>query len=305
LNANLNSLKDRYYHWVAALGMLKEHLFFGIGIDSFGDYYRLFRLDEAIKLRGTANSGTNNAHNTFIQLGATGGLVLLLAYILFTLFIGYRAIRALKIHKEKTITSGLLSIWIAFQVQSLVSIDQIGLVVWGWASAGCLVALSYPTIDASKSVRKVAKKSKNEFELIHKLVVVTAIIPSMALAPIVFNEGKLRNQIVTMSKSQNLAELRSNGLKVVTIAAKSKGPELRLQAVNYLLQAELTDDALEISKMNNKDFPNSWESWNSTAGIYESIGQKKKAISYRQKSVDLDPLNMGIQKLLEEDKASN
>jgi len=122
--------------------MLKDNLIFGVGIDSFGDYYRNYRTIEGVAFRSTPMSGTNNAHNTLMQIGATGGLVLLIAYLALIIFTGYRAVVALRKSDDKILISGIFSIWIAFQLQSLVSIDQIGLVVWGWASAGCLVSLS-------------------------------------------------------------------------------------------------------------------------------------------------------------------
>ena len=57
--------------------------------------------------------------------------------------------------------------------------------------------------------------------------------------------------------------------------------------------------------MNVREFPNSFESWNATALFFEGIGQKNEAIYYRTKSVELDPLNAEIKKLLASDRASN
>jgi O-antigen ligase len=85
LAANLGSLKDRYYHWIAAVNMFQENILFGVGLDSFGDKYRIYREIEAIQSRGTAMFGTNNAHNTFLQLGATGGIFLLITYLALVL----------------------------------------------------------------------------------------------------------------------------------------------------------------------------------------------------------------------------
>jgi O-antigen ligase len=307
LNPNLFSLKDRFYHWVAGVNMLRDNLIFGVGIDSFGDYYRQFRVLEGVQLRGTAMSGTNNAHNVIVQIGATGGLVLLLPYLAIIVFTGYRAFVALRKSEDKLLVSGIFSIWIAFQVQSLVSIDQIGLTIWGWASAGCLVSLSY----IKPEERNSKKTSKAIVHTLHSrpklkvnsLLILIGFLPAFLLIPTIQNELILRNRLIAMASSETLESLRSNGTEVVRVASKSREPELRLKAMDYLLRAELNQDALALSIRNTIEFPNSFESWNATAEIYEQLGQKKKAIRYREKSVELDPLNDEIvEKLIQDQK---
>jgi len=305
---NSNSFKDRLYQWIAALNMMKDNLFLGVGIDSFGDYYRRYRTIEGVSLRSTAMSGTNNAHNVLMQFGATGGLVLLVPYLALLVFTGFRAVIALRTSQDKVLTSGMFSIWIAFQIQSMVSIDQIGLVVWGWASAGCLVSLS--KIKSRESVLIDSKEKKPKFVPLRKqrpnaLLVLLGLLPGIFLFPTVQNELNLKNQLVLLVGSENLETLKSNGVEVVKIASNSNEPGLRQVAIDYLLRAELTEDALKLSVKNTSDFPNSFESWNTTAEIFEKHGQKRKAIKFRIKSVELDPLNIEIKKLLEEDLASN
>jgi O-antigen ligase len=302
------SLKDRYYHWIAAVNMIREYPVFGVGIDSFGEYYRRFRVQEAIDARGTAAFGTNNAHNVFLQIGSTGGLVLLTAYLALIFFIFYRAIFALRFSQQKNLVAGLFSIWLAFQVQSLVSIDQIGLVVWGWATAGCLVSLSY--INSRPGDPKNSKDKKQKFTSLQRqkpnvMLILFGLLPAALLIPTIQNELTLRSQIVRMANSESLTLLKENGQKVLTTAARSNQPELALQTVDYLLRAELTEEALALSIKSTSKFPNSFATWNATAEIYEKMGQKSKAISYRKRTVELDPLNSEVKRLLEEDMASN
>jgi O-antigen ligase len=307
----LGSLKDRYYHWVAAINMMKDNFIFGVGIDSFGDFYRLNRVQAAIDARGTAATGTNNAHNTFLQIGATGGLILLSAYLALTFYIAYRAVRALKIQEDKALVSALISIWLAFQIQSFVSIDQIGLVVWGWILGGCIVSISFydphPSISQKKSEKNRIARDSSRVRLtrVNYLAMIVGVIPSIMLTPVLTNELELRNRIVQFAASTTQEEVDVRALPVVEAAKKSNQPELRLQAVNYLLTLGQNDAALSLTVLNNKEFPMSFESWAATAKIYEFLGEKKKAIYPRQRSVDLDPLNLEIRKLLEEDQAEN
>jgi O-antigen ligase len=307
LNPNLFSLKDRFYHWVAGVNMLRDNLIFGVGIDSFGDYYRQYRVLEGVQLRATAMSGTNNAHNVLVQIGATGGLVLLLPYLAIIVFTGCRAFVALRKSEDKLLVSGIFSIWIAFQVQSLVSIDQIGLTIWGWASAGCLVSLSFikpEERNSKKTSKAIVHRLHSRPKLkVDSLLILIGILPAFLMIPTIQNELILKNRLIAMASSETLESLRSNGTEVVRAASKSREPELRLKAMDYLLKAELNQDALALSIRNTIEFPNSFDSWNATAEIYEQLGQKKKAIRYRERSVELDPLNDAIvEKLIQDQK---
>jgi O-antigen ligase len=307
LNPSLRSLQDRFYHWLAALNMMKDNLMFGVGIDSFGDYYRNYRTIEGVNFRSTPMSGTNNAHNALMQIGATGGLVLLFAYLALIIFTGYRAVVALRKSEEKVLVSGIFSIWVAFQVQSLVSIDQIGLVIWGWASAGCLVSLSY--INSREGDPKNSKDKRQKITSLQKqkpkvILLVVGLLPAALLIPTIQNELNLRSQLIALVSSESLETLKSNGLEVVKIASNSNEPELRLIAKDYLLRAELIQEALALSIKSASEFPNSFASWNATAEIYEKLGQKSKAISYRKRTVELDPLNTEVKRLLTEDLGS-
>jgi O-antigen ligase len=310
LNPNLRSLQDRFYHWVAALNMIKDNLLFGVGIDSFGDYYRGFRVLEAIQLRGTATSSTNNAHNTIMQIGATGGLVLLFAYLALIVFTAYRAVIAFKKNDDKILVSGIFCIWIAFQIQSLVSIDQIGLVVWGWAASGCLVALSFVRLEQNKLKRAtriapVVKKSPTIRSNANSLLlIVVGLLPSILLIPTVQNEYRLREKIIELVSSSSEDALSVNAQKLYLEARKSDQPELRLQALQYLLQTKSSDLSLELATTTTEQFPNSFESWDALARIYEAKGEKEKGLGARRITLELDPLNDEIKALLEADKPS-
>jgi O-antigen ligase len=67
------SITYRGDYWRAGLRMFQDHIWFGVGLDRFGAYFREYR-DVAQVLRRGPNVGTNAAHNVFIQLGATAGI---------------------------------------------------------------------------------------------------------------------------------------------------------------------------------------------------------------------------------------
>ena len=89
------SVSVRGYYWRAGLEMLSSHPFFGIGIDRYGSYFKQYReVDYPLNVGFQLTS--SNAHNTFIQFFATGGIFLGITYLALNLFVLYRAIIGIK-----------------------------------------------------------------------------------------------------------------------------------------------------------------------------------------------------------------
>jgi O-antigen ligase len=307
LAANLSSLKDRYYHWIAAVNMFQENILFGVGLDSFGDQYRLYREIEAIQSRGTAMFGTNNAHNTFLQLGATGGIFLLITYLALVLYTGWRSIIALKRSQDKKLVGGLFTIWLVLQLQSLISIDQIGVAVWSWVVGGCLVGISKFNIETKVKHNhvKIATKDKNRKPIIFFTPVLLGGVITIALLPIVINDLNIRQRVIKLVNSSDSAKALENANSLYSEALKSPEPALRIVAIEYLLNVGANDLVLSLAQSNVKNFPNSFEAWHALAVSYEKLGQKQNATTAREMSIKLDPLNQEIKKLLENDRQSN
>ena len=308
ISGNQSSLLDRYYHWVSAIKMMNDNFFFGVGLDAFGEFYRQYRVSESIRLRGIADVGTNNAHNVFLQLGATGGVLLLLSYIMLTFFILWRAFKALKNCKDKVLVGGLLGIWLAYQIQALVSIDQIGLAVWGWISAGCLISLSYVNnnenvpkkIDVTKLDERSTKR-KPKFDLLKGSAFIIGILPLIWTTPLLVNSFTLKSHIDELVQSRTDIELHQNSVDLYKFSRSLAAPEPRIFVFDFLIKANEIDLALELSKETTKKFPQNFSAWDQLARFHETTGSKQLAINAREKTVELDPLNQEIANLLKED----
>jgi hypothetical protein len=165
-----NSVSLRGQYWLAAWNTGNSHPISGVGMDGFGDWYRRSRDVRAIELPGI-NTVVNTAHNVPLDMFAFGGWPLLLSY-LFILAISLRsAIRIIgKINGYDAIAVALITAWVCYQVQSIISINQIGLAIWGWTLSGCLIGydrhLQYlPNDDKTKSKlspRKLVQPSSTE-----------------------------------------------------------------------------------------------------------------------------------------------
>lgn len=129
-----------YMH--AGFAMTLKSPFFGIGMDSYGDWYRQMR-GEISTLRTGPDRISNTAHNLFLDISSNGGFPLLICYLLLNLFVLYSIFRMAKEIKFKDpIFLALSTTWFGYLVQSIVSINQIGVGIWGWLFGGAIIGYS-------------------------------------------------------------------------------------------------------------------------------------------------------------------
>lgn len=128
-----DSVSVRGFYWQAAINMFKNYPVAGVGLDNYGNYFKEFR-DAQYPLRFGYEITSSNAHNTFLQMFSTGGLPLGLGYCLIVAVILGVGLKNIKhsLSDQKVMSIGLLSVWVAFQSQSIISIDNIGIAIWGW-----------------------------------------------------------------------------------------------------------------------------------------------------------------------------
>jgi hypothetical protein len=151
-----------YMH--AGYAMYLKFPFTGVGMDSYGDWYREMR-GELSTTRTGPGRVSNTAHNIFLDVASNGGTLLAIGYLLI-LFLVIKSIVQL-VRRSEMFNPAILtitSVWIAYQVQALVSINQLGVGVWGWILSGALLGLEKSTSssgEGDKSTNSKTHKNKN------------------------------------------------------------------------------------------------------------------------------------------------
>lgn len=139
------SVTYRGDYWLAGWTMMINHPIFGVGMDSYGDWYRRSRTMTATLRRGP-DITSNAAHNVFLDIAASGGVPLLLIYLALMILVIVSALKILKRQSRfNPFFAGLFGGWVAFQAQSIISINQIGLAVWGWVISGLIIGYEINT----------------------------------------------------------------------------------------------------------------------------------------------------------------
>jgi len=126
-----------YMH--AGIEMLLRNPLNGVGLDAYDDWYRAER-GVVSAFRTSLNRTANSAHNITLDLGASGGFPLLTTYIGLVILVLVHLIVGLRrgMHEDHYFMAAAMS-WVAYQVQAAVSINQIGVGVWGWILGGLIV----------------------------------------------------------------------------------------------------------------------------------------------------------------------
>ena len=122
--------------------MLSDYPVTGVGIERFGDNFLLYR-DLAQAQGRNFNTFSDNAHSVPIQMFATGGLFLGIAYLLLILLGVVSSYRTLLKSQEFVSIQTLPSlIYLTTLLPCLISIDNIGNMVWTWFSLGAVFSES-------------------------------------------------------------------------------------------------------------------------------------------------------------------
>ena len=258
--------------WRTGWNITKENPIFGVGIDGYRDSYRLYR--DQITTDRAPDSTISSAHNVFLDLSSGGGITLALIYLLIVILVIVSAIKIIR--RESSFNpsfAGLFGAWVAYLAQSIISINQIGLAIWGWVLSGLIIGYEINT--RSVSDKPIDLKSSK-----FSLAVILGIISGLVIAfPLLRADAQFRSTV----KSGDVLKIEEN---------LSQWPQsvIRMNiAAQIFIDGGLSDRALVISKKAVELNPNNYESWEK---IYTNPGvneqDKSKALAQMKM---LDPLN--------------
>ena len=135
---------------------------FGVGMDSYGDWYRFAR-GEISTIRTGPDRVANTAHNIFLDISSNGGVFLGLTYVALVAFAFWCGVKTLLNKNRNDVVFKLVfSVWIAYQVQALVSINQIGVGIWGWTFTGALIGMRLLSVEGDSPTNEKPFKARSK-----------------------------------------------------------------------------------------------------------------------------------------------
>ena len=281
------SLRGEY--WRAGLTMGMDNPFTGVGFDTYGDMFRFSRSASAMIMPGPKVI-TNSAHNVNIDIFAYGGFPLVIAYL------GLLVIAAISIIKVIKRSSGydkrfipLATAWACYQAQALISINQIGLAVWGWALTGAVIGYERATRQDSVIAGESAAKSKNLKK--SKDQNTTAYLTSVAGLAI----GVVIAFPPFMADSAWRNAMKSGSAETVQkVATQWPLDSYRLANISILLeQNKYNQQAYDLAKQLTTFNPNYYDGWKIIAGI--SLPTEEEKANATKMMRKLDPRNINLE----------
>jgi hypothetical protein len=288
------SLRGEY--WQAGWNMGSDHPFTGVGFDTYGDWYRRARDTQALILPGP-NTVTNAAHNVPFDVFAFGGWPLFISYL------GILALSVIAIIKVTLRTRAydpifvtLTTAWVCYQLQSIISINQIGLAIWGWLFGGALIAYEIatrPAEDPDESTnsiapkgRRVVKKKQSETIFSSTLIAgIGAVIGLLLASPPYSADAKWRS--ATTSQDAGLVEEA-----LIPGYLNPQNSYKYANAAQIFEGSKLYDLAYKYAKIGVEFNPGSFDAWRVLYSVSKSTPEEKALALEEMKR--LDPNNPNV-----------
>jgi|GEM_PF-772510 len=278
------SISARGDYWRAAFKATTQEPFKGSGMDNFSTVYLSYRDLNQVQNRGFGTF-TNNAHNTFLQLSSTTGILSSLTIILTILFVLVTSLkRVLDRSKEfDAMHVGVLSLFSACLPIMLISIDNIGFSIWFWTLCGLLA--SNPI--ESQRIQKINRgKIRTQGLILDVAVAVAGIIYMIFVIGVGRADTYVREIFQSESKLTSPSDLYSRF-------------ESRPSFVNLEPRYLTTFSAMAISKkwfQESTNFaervieidPNNLDGWRLKALSHEGLNQNREAVAAREVILQID-----------------
>jgi hypothetical protein len=281
------SVSLRGTYWETGINIGLDKPFTGAGMDTYGLWYRAFRPDRALVGTPGVNTVTNAAHNVVIDVFAYGGFPLVISYVAI-LAIGVWAI--LRVTFRSRTYDGtfvaLATTWLAYELQSIISINQMGLAIWGWVLVGALVAYEYSTRPMVESAEKTKPVKQKEMIFSPQLVGgIGVVVGALIAVPPMAADMKWRSAL----KAQNVQQVEA----ALTPSYLAPRDSARMaQAVLLLENSKLPDLAYKYAKEGVAFNPNYFDAWRVLYSISKATEADKEEAVMNMKR--LDPKNPDV-----------
>ena len=271
-----SSLVSRGHYWDAAWRMLLNNPLWGTGLDSFGDWYFRFRSIAAYEWLPFQN--TNSAHNVYLDIATGGGLPLIITFLALNLLALKSIYTNLKNANRFDLTFVvLIGCWVGFHAQMFISINQIGLAIWGWTICGLIIGYKSKDADADleipsgyKSKTQSAKNIRKEKIQPSSILAIFAgiLLGSTVGLPPLLADTKYFTEMssgdpIRIQNAANIWPSRQQYYLQVSISLRdNKSNTITANpGVDPTTISDYSDLGLSVAREMVKKFPNSFYSW--------------------------------------------
>lgn len=274
----------------------------GVGVDNYNVAFRLYRTPEFIAQYGV-DLNSDNAHSTPVQIGASFGLIVFMLYVFLQLVILARAAKTISSKNPETGSLKLISIlWILVFIQSLISIEIIGLGVLNW-TLGALILSGHNWYETS--INMAAKRTSDTAKNLQfpawagAATILSSLCTFLLLLPIT-REDAIFKDILTL-QIQNESDrswLSEQYLRLTSITLADPIKVARM--LNNMERAGMDKEIHELIVNNYNVNKTSFYANSMLANYYNKEGAFEEEQNVRLEIRNLDPLNFKLELVLAE-----
>jgi len=285
------SVSLRGAYWNAGATMGKDHPLTGVGMDSYGDWYRRARSIKAATILPGPKTISNASHNVIMDFFAYGGWPLLLSYLAILALAALAMVKV--IARSRTydpIFVAMAAAWTCYVAQAIISINQIGLAIWGWLLTGALISYEFSTrhsADSEIPTSKSNRRSKPSSGVISpQLIAGLGVLAGLLVAvPPLAADMKWRSALDSKDVNKVLAALEPSYLN-------PNDSQRLAQAVQLFASSNLMDQAHQVALKGIKFNPDYFDAWKILYFLQNSTPVEKAEALQNMKR--LDPLNPDV-----------
>jgi len=233
-----------------------------------------------------------------VQLFSTGGIFVGFAYLFLMTLILTTGIKLVlrSTADDLKISLAILSAWIGFQAQSLISIDNIGVSVWGWLLGGAILGLAQrkpsEVGEGGNAIGKPQLKKTVKINLFQPVISITILIPIVILT---LNLSRVESNVLIVRNLANpsFTENKTTVLDYANrvLANPIADPSYKLRVSLALFDMGYKDQAvIEIEKLLRND-PRNLEYLQALIIFASRENNVEKVIELRNSLSSYDPWN--------------
>lgn len=268
------SVISRGDFWRSAFDTANSHPIFGVGLDSFGDFFLIYRDKAKVEM-------TDNAHNYLLEYAATGGYPLAILYLGLSIlvFINFLQLQK-KINSFNPTLASVFCAWVGFQMQSVISPGTIPLIAWNSILSGFIIGANYNYDKLTERLPK--QESKKITQQLSLISIFLATIGIILILPLFNSDRKLMEGVKNKNANQ-------------VIEALTSYPESSVKYnifIQDLLRSNLLNESLIVSRRAVEFNPNAVSAW---ALIFVNpAASDQERIKAKDEILRLDPLNREV-----------
>lgn len=292
------TLQLRYQYWIIAGKSALENPFFGLGPDSYINGFRANRTIEFVKER-SLDLTADSAHNSILNFAANFGVINGIIYFALILVITRKAVKLVMNTSRIEYLPKFMSIaWISLLLQSMISIEQIGLGVFQWIIGALLLSFNNE-ISKDQHRASLIKDSNQSTQLIKTgmvrelagtLALISAFLACFVSFAVLREDTYLKEiKLWVSSGSQEIPKLdeKIDNLGFITRQEWQRA----LFVYNYYViaqQAEKAESTLENLVKSDSRSQEAREQLARLKNFYQRFNQE---VLIREEILDLDPSN--------------